>query len=74
MLAPGTQLAPGAERGGKYSLRKDKCEFAFNSMEVLGFVVDGESVCASPDNVSKVFEFPVPTTRKELQPIKQIFN
>ena len=51
----------------KYSLRKDKCEFAFNSMEVLGFVVDGESVCASPDNVSKVFEFPVPTTRKELQ-------
>ena len=51
----------------KYSLRKDKCEFGFNSMEVLGFVVDGETVSASPENVNKVDEFPVPTTRKELQ-------
>ena len=48
------------------SLRKDKCEFAFNKMEFLGFLVDGEKIKPGPRNICKIKEFPTPKTRKDV--------
>jgi hypothetical protein len=56
------------------SLRKDKCEFAFNKMELIGFLVDGEKIKPGPKNICKIKEFPTPKTRKELQRFLGIAN
>ena len=45
------------------SLRISKCEFAFPSTELLGFIVDGKTVKPAPSNTSKILEFPVPTSQ-----------
>ena len=49
------------------SLRRDKCEFAFGSMEFLGFKVDGRNVRPGQSNLEKIYSFPTPTSRKALQ-------
>jgi transposase InsO family protein len=56
------------------SLRADKCEFAKAEIECLGFIVNGQTVCPTPDNVKKVKDFPCPTTRKRLQSFLGIAN
>ncbi len=52
---------------GNLSLRKDKCEFAKEEIQFLGFIVNGSTVRPTPENVQKVMEFPQPTTRRKLQ-------
>ena len=56
------------------SLRADKCEFAKPEIEFLGFIVNGETIRPTPENVRKVLEFPQPTTRKKLQKFLGIAN
>ena len=47
------------------SLRINKCEFAFPTIEFLGFVIDGQKVKPAPGNVAKILKFPLPTSRKK---------
>ena len=49
------------------SLRKDKCEFAKESMQFLGFIVNGTEVYPAGENIDKVNLFPIPKTRKQQQ-------
>ena len=56
------------------SLRKDKCEFAFDSMEFLGFLVNGKTVQPGSKNIDKIKDFPAPKSRKELQRFLGIAN
>ena len=56
------------------SLRRDKCEFAFKSLDFLGYNISAEGVRASKENVEKVQKFPMPTTRKEVQRFLGIAN
>ena len=49
------------------SLRKDKCEFAKESMQFLGFIVNGTEVFPAGENINKVNLFPILKTRKQLQ-------
>ena len=49
------------------SLRADKCEFAFHELEYLGYIIGKNGVSASPGNVAKISEFPIPKNRKEVQ-------
>lgn len=56
------------------SLRPDKCEFAKPEIEFLGFLVNGETIRPTHANVSKVLNFPKPTTRKKLQSFLGIAN
>ena len=49
------------------SLRADKCELAFACIEFLGYIIDGNSIKASPDNVKKLERFPTPSNKKQLQ-------
>ena len=50
-----------------FSLRVDKCEFALNSMEFLGFELDGKNLRPGSGNIDKLRKFPVPNDRKSLQ-------
>lgn len=50
-----------------FSLREDKCEFLFQEMEFLGFVINGREVKMSPSNTHKVNQFPIPGNRKAVQ-------
>ena len=56
------------------SLRKDKCEFGFKTIDFLGYTIDANGVRASSENVQKVQEFPVPASRKEVQRFLGIAN
>ena len=49
------------------SLRKDKCEFAYQEIQYLGFKIDGKTLKPETKNIAKINEFPAPTKRKELQ-------
>jgi hypothetical protein len=49
------------------SLRKDKCEFLKESVEFLGFILDGKTLKPSKTNLDKICKFPTPGSRKELQ-------
>ena len=50
-----------------FSLRENKCEFAYHEMEFLGYVISKNGIKASPDNVEKICRFPTPSNRKEVQ-------
>ena len=56
------------------SLRKDKCEFAKPEIEFLGFIIDGQKVRPTPENIRKVMKFPSPTKRKEVQRFLGVAN
>ena len=56
------------------SLRCDKCEFFKPEIEFLGFIITGETVKPSPNNVRKVREFPRPKTRRQLQQFIGVAN
>ena len=58
----------------KMSLRKDKCEFAYNSIEFLGFKVDGKNITPCQANLDKIHSFPTPTNKKSLQRFLGIAN
>ena len=49
------------------SLRSDKCEFGFEELEFLGYIVGSKGISASPANVEKIKTFPAPKNRKEVQ-------
>ena len=49
------------------SLRSDKCEFAKQEIEFLGYMVNGKTIAPNPENVSKIRDFPAPRTRRQLQ-------
>ena len=65
-LATLTEVCSQAEVAN-LSLRADKCEFGKAEMEFLGYIVNGETIRPTPDNIQKVKDFPVPTTRRKLQ-------
>ena len=56
------------------SLRKDKCEFAYQEIQFLGFKIDGKTLKPGTKNISKIKEFPAPTTRKQLQSFLGLAN
>ena len=56
------------------SLRKDKCEFAYQEIQFLGFRIDGKTLKPGTKNNAKIKEFPAPTTRKELQSFLGLAN
>ena len=56
------------------SFRADKCEFAKQELQFLGFIINGQTVRPTPDNVGRVKEFPVPSTRRQLQQFLGLCN
>ena len=42
-----------------FSLREDKCEFLFQEIEFLGFLITGREIETSPSNIQKVRQFPI---------------
>lgn len=51
----------------KLYVKAEKCEFHSSSVSFLGFVIAGGEVRPDPAKVRAVVEWPVPTTRKQLQ-------
>lgn len=47
--------------------RPSKCKFGFNSIQYLGFVVDGQSVKPQFNKVESLLKLPPPTTKKALR-------
>ena len=56
------------------SFRADKYEFAKQELQFLGFIINGQPVRPTPDNVGRVKEFPVPSTRRQLQQFLGLCN
>ena len=56
------------------SFRADKCEFAKQELQFLGFIINGQTLRPTPDNVGRVKEFPVPSTRRQLQQFLGLCN
>uniref|UniRef100_A0A8D0AQG0 Reverse transcriptase n=1 Tax=Sander lucioperca TaxID=283035 RepID=A0A8D0AQG0_SANLU len=51
----------------KLYVKAEKCEFHSSSVSFLGYIVESGQVKTDPSKVQAVTEWPVPTTRKELQ-------
>jgi hypothetical protein len=51
----------------KLFLKPEKCEFEKTEVEYLGVIVSHNSVQMDPVKVAGVMEWPIPTTKKELQ-------
>ena len=51
----------------KLFVKAEKCSFHTDSVSFLGFVVQRGQLQADPEKVRAVSEWPVPTTRKQLQ-------
>jgi Reverse transcriptase (RNA-dependent DNA polymerase) len=49
------------------SLKPEKCKFEKTSIEYLGVVISQDSIMMDPVKVTRVSEWPVPTTKKEVQ-------
>ena len=49
------------------SLKPEKCEFEKTSIEYLGVVISQNSVMMDPAKVTRVSEWPTPTTKKKVQ-------
>ena len=48
------------------SLKLEKCEFEKTSIEHLGVVISQDSIMMDPAEVTRVLEWPAPTTKKEV--------
>lgn len=48
-------------------VNKEKCEFGCSEVRYLGFLVNGEGMCADPERVASVVNFPVPHNQKTLR-------
>ena len=56
------------------SLRKDKCESAYQEIQFLGFKMDGKILQPGTKHISKIKEFPASSTRKQLQSFLGLAN
>ena len=61
-------------RSFNMSLRTDKCEFASEKLDILGYSLGKDGITASEENVQKVKDFPPPNTRKKLQRFLGLVN
>ena len=55
-------------------LKLSKCEFACNSIEFLGHVVDGTSVRPPIPKIKAIMEYPIPTDRKSVERFHGLIN
>ena len=51
----------------KIKIRPDKCAFAQDSVEYLGFIVDGKGIRIKPKYKDKIQNIPIPTTLNQLR-------
>ena len=58
----------------KLFLKPDKCEFEKTKVEYLGVVISHNSVEMDPVKVAGVAEWPVPTSKKEVQSFLRFTN
>ena len=56
------------------SLKAEKCEIGCNELDFLGFHVAKNSVSPRLDNVQKLIDFPVPTSKKKVQAFLGLAN
>lgn len=56
-MLTGSEMAPEAK----------KCEFHAETVSFLGFIVQQGQLSLDPAKVQEVAEWPIPTTRKQLQ-------
>jgi hypothetical protein len=54
-------------RGADLTLKREKCTFATNKVELLGYIISPEGIQANSDKVSAIAELPLPTNVKEVQ-------
>ena len=54
-------------RGADLTLKREKCRFATNKVELLGYIISPEGIQANSDKVSAIAELPHPTNVKEVQ-------
>jgi hypothetical protein len=50
-----------------FKLKLSKCEFFVTEVNYLGFVISNRTIGLDPAKVKAISEFPIPTTKKELQ-------
>lgn len=55
-------------------LNKNKCKFAKERVEFLGFVIDAEGIHPAPSKVESIVKTPAPTNKKELQAFLGLYN
>ena len=60
--------------GANMSLRSDKCTFYASEMCFLGYVVNGDRVKASPENIGKILDAVTPTSKKAVQQFLGLVN
>ena len=58
----------------KLFLKLDKCEFEKTKVEYLGVVISYNSVEMDPVKVAEVTDWPIPTSRKEVQSFLGFIN
>ena len=56
------------------TLRSDKCEFGYSEINFLGFLIDGERIKPTPENVEKLLRIPEPKTKKQIQRFLGVAN
>jgi uncharacterized protein YeaO (DUF488 family) len=50
-----------------FKLKLSKCEFFVTEVNYLGFIISNRTIGLDPGKVKAIGEFPIPTTKKELQ-------
>ena len=55
-------------------LNKDKCRFAQNSVEFLGFVIDAEGIRPAASKIEAIMNTPVPKNVQQLQAFLGLYN
>jgi len=56
------------------TLKPSKCNFMFQELKVLGFIVSKEGVKLDPKQVEAVTNLPIPTTTKKVQKMLGLFS
>ncbi|CAH2207977.1 jg821, partial [Pararge aegeria aegeria] len=76
MLEMHERLDVVLERIEKAGLRlnKNKCKFAKERVEFLGFVIDSEGIHPAPSKVESIVNTPAPKNKKELQAFLGLYN
>ena len=58
----------------QYWLKESKCQFFTKHLEILGHILAPEGLSADPQKVRKIFDFPEPQDKKQLQAFIGIVN
>ncbi len=58
----------------KVFVKAEKCEFHVDSVGFLGYIIESGKVKMNPRKIQAVAEWPIPTSRKELQQFLGIVN